>query len=272
MLSLLLALTSTVIVFSITGAGGWSYFWAILAFILVQVSVALILRKRLTGVNLEIQEVIVEGQKRLQHKMNQMQQRPQGNPQMMQKILEKDRDAFLAEAIEKTALLEPFFKWNMMLKKQVTTMKMQLNYQMQNWKDVDELMPKALMMDPNAVAMKMARQYKNKDMDGLEKTFKKYSKSLRFKGAQAILIYAVYSWCLIKKGDPDAALKVLVEGKAKTGSEVLKKNWEALANNKPKMFSNAGLGDQWYMLGLEQPKMPKQQRQRMSQAKSGRPF
>ena len=37
------------------------------------------------------------------------------------------------------------------------------------------------------------------------------------------------------------------------------KNWEALANNKYKSFSNAGIGEMWYALGLEEMKMPKQQ-------------
>ena len=38
-------------------------------------------------------------------------------------------------------------------------------------------------------------------------------------------------------------------------------NWEALANDKAKSFSNTGLGELWYAMGLEEMKMPKVRQQ-----------
>ena len=40
--------------------------------------------------------------------------------------------------------------------------------------------------------------------------------------------------------------------------EVLNANWERLANDKVKNFSNAALGEMWYMLYLEEPKVKTQ--------------
>jgi hypothetical protein len=57
------------------------------------------------------------------------------------------------------------------------------------------------------------------------------------------------------------AVKVKLKKKDKETSdnEVIVKNWELLVNNKAKHFSNSLLGEQWYSLMLEEPKMPKQQ-------------
>ncbi len=103
--------------------------------------------------------------------------------------------------------------------------------------------------------MKMTRQYKNND-PGIDKTFK--SKSRKFKGDNGVLLYSLYAWVLLKKGDKDAAFEVLTKAQAKTDNEVILRNWEFLANDKEKSFSNAGLGDEWYSLRLENMKNPKQ--------------
>jgi hypothetical protein len=110
-------------------------------------------------------------------------------------------------------------------------------------------------MEPLTVAMKMARQYKNDD-PALDKTFK--SKIRKFKGDSGVILYALYSWCLLKRKDKEGAFEVLTKAKEKTDNEVILRNWEMLANDKEKSFSNAGLGDEWYSLRLENPKAPKQ--------------
>ena len=60
------------------------------------------------------------------------------------------------------------------------------------------------------------------------------------------------------------ALLVLLSGcagKKKTDDPVLAQNWEHLANKRLNRFSNAGLGDMWYALGLETPAPVRQQQQ-----------
>ena len=60
----------------------------------------------------------------------------------------------------------------------------------------------------------------------------------------------------------DAAFKALIRALEKSDNEVLKANREQLANNRLAHFSNAGLGEQWYALRLEEPRYS-QPRQRM---------
>jgi hypothetical protein len=188
------------------------------------------------------------------------QRKPQGGIKQMQKILEKDQAVFIKEALETVEMLEPYCKWNFLISRQMNAMRMQFNFQLKNFDEVDAILNKALYTEPMAVAMKMTRQYHNEDPK-LEKTFLKYKK--KFKGEQATLIYALYTWILVKRNDIDSALKILSSAKDETGNEVLEQNWKNLANNKVKKFSNAGLGEQWYALYLEEPKQPKARQQRV---------
>ena len=81
------------------------------------------------------------------------------------------------------------------------------------------------------------------------------------------LLYAVYSWILVKTGEIEEAIKVLQKGKKVSENDTIIKNWENLVNGKIKKFSNAGIGDQWYSLYLEEPKTqkPKQKVMRRQQ-------
>ena len=237
----------------------WNTVFALLATIAVQVSLGLIFRKKITSVTNAIQQIIMEGQQRVQRKANMFQQKPAGGIKHMQKLLEKDQHVSLRKALELTSELQPWFKWSLLLNKQVSTMRMQFNYQLGEYKEVDKLLPNCFYMEPLAVAMKMARQYKNDDPK-LEKTFK--SKIKKFKGDKGVLLYALYTWALIKRGETEKAFEILTTAKEKCDNEVIYKNWEALANGKIKQFSNAGLGDEWYSLKLENPKMPKQKMQK----------
>ena len=233
----------------------WNVFFGILAFIVVQLGAGLFFRKKVNAVTEEIQRTILEGQERISRKANMFQQRPAGGVKHMQKLLEKDQHASLREAIELINKLNPYFPWSLLLKKQANTMRMQFYYQLGEFKKVDELLPGSLFFEAITVAMKMARQYKNND-PGVDKTFK--SKIKKFKGDKGVILYALYSWILLKRGDKDAAFEVLTKAKEKTDNEVILRNWEMLANDKTKSFSNAGLGDEWYSLRLETPKTPKQ--------------
>ena len=237
----------------------WISIFAVVASIVVQVVIGLIFRKKVTGVTNEIQSVIMEGQQKLQRKINMFQNKPAGGYKHMQKLLEKDQEVFLRDALSLISKLNPFFLWVPMLSKQANTMRMQFHYQLGEMDKVDELLPKCLYMDPLTVGMKMAREYKNDDPK-LEKTFK--SKIKKFKGDQSAILYGIYSWILVKKGNKDKAFEVLTEAKNKTDNETIQRNWDALANDKVKQFSNAGFGEEWYSLKLEQPKAPKQKMQK----------
>ena len=98
-----------------------------------------------------------------------------------------------------------------------------------------------------------------------EKTFKK--KIRRYKTDNATLLYALYSWILVKTDESEEAIKVLLKGKKVTDNDTITRNWENLVNGRIKKFSNAGIGDEWYSLYLEEPKIqkPKQKVMRRQQ-------
>ncbi|NOY75492.1 MAG: hypothetical protein GXP32_06840, partial [Kiritimatiellaeota bacterium] len=204
----------------------WCVIFGALTVLASQLIFGLFFRKKINAVTEAIQQVIAEGQQKIQRKANMFQTKPAGGIKHMQKLLEKDQEKSIREALELTKRMEPLWKWSLLLKKQTDTMRMQFHYQLGEFKEVDALLPNCLFMEPLAMAMKMARQYKNND-PALEKTFK--SKKRKFKGDDGVIIHALYSWILLKRGDADSALKVLTDAKEWTSDETILKNWEALA-------------------------------------------
>jgi hypothetical protein len=170
----------------------------------------------------------------------------------VQKTLEKDQNDAIHEALNTTHQIDRYFKWNFLLKQQITTMRMMFYYQMKDFKKVDELMPDCMFLDPRASAFKLARMYKRK-AEGIDKFFAKKCK--RLKGENAALLYGLYSWILVKNDEADKALKLLTDARKKIDHPTIIENREKLANGKVKQFSNSGLGELWYSLHLEEPKI-----------------
>jgi len=235
-------------------AVAWTLTWSILAFLVFQITVGLLIRKKIISISKEIQNVLTDGQKKLSRMVQNFQRKPLGSSSLMQKTLEKEQNIFIKSALDTVCRLEPYCKWNFMIRKQMNSMKMQFNYQLKNFEEVDKILDKCLYSDPLAVAMKMARMHVNGD-PSLDKFFTKKVK--KFKGEPGAILYGTYSWILVKRGEIDAAIKILSVGKTATGNEVLEQNWMQLANGKAKKFSNAGFGEQWYALYLEEPKQVK---------------
>jgi len=231
----------------------WSVTFGLTASVVVQVLFGLYFKRKINAVMEAIQAAILEGQERVNRKADMFQLKPAGGIKHMQKLLEREQQASIRRAVELTGDLEPWFKWSPLLKKQVSTMRMQFHYQMEEYDKVDELLPSCLFMDPLTVAMKMARMYKTDAPPAKIAKFYK-SKTKRFKDDRSALVHALYTWILLKRGETDKAFEILTRLKDKTSNETLSRNWEALANGKPKSFSNAGLGEEWYALRLENPK------------------
>jgi tetratricopeptide (TPR) repeat protein len=129
------------------------------------------------------------------------------------------------------------------------------------YRKCDQLMDKALFVDPTMYAMKMARMYMlGKPSEEIGKVYDKGRRRLRYN--QNVLIAAAWTWILVQRGEIDEAFKALNEALKNSDNETLKANREALANNRIAHFSNTNIGDTWWALGLEEPKV-KMQRQRM---------
>jgi hypothetical protein len=278
MFSLLIsaAVTITVIIAcNATGIKtGTTVFFGITGFLASYYLTGWLVRKRVKAVQTELENVIQGGQLRIRRKIQQLQTKPGISVKLIQRQVESDQKVVFKEALAFTGRLEPFKKWNLLMGRQIDTMRLQFLYQLKEFEQVDELLAlRGLFRGPMltesiTVAMKMARQYKNGDMEGAEKIFRRRIKWYR--GDRGTLLYGLMAWIWVKQGAEDKARELLQKAKETTGDETLALNWERLCNNKAKNFSNEGLGEEWYSLHLENPPTPKQQRPRAKMPKGRR--
>ncbi len=255
MITTILGVITAGLVYWITGrdlGGVWGIVCGVAAAMIFQVIAMLVLRRLAGRINNQIQSDMMLAQQRLQRKMQQFQQRPVGSPKVMQQMLEKEQSAALRKALKDSNQLRKFFLWSPMMKKQLATMQMSLHYQLKEFDKADALMKDALLFDARSVAMKLARMYVLKD-PGLERFFTK--KCRKFKGEDAAFLCSIYAWMQLKLGNQDKALAALVQAKSTSDNRVVLENWEKLVNGKARHFSNAGFGDAWYSLYLEEPKV-----------------
>ena len=240
---------------------GWSTFFGVLTFGIVQALGGYLVQKKVKAAMTAVQAILVAGQKRMQAKVARWQTRPPGSIQAAQAEMMRDQKAFVKEALDATETLHRFDLWVPLMKRQIATAQFQLHWMVKDFKEVDALMPKAIFMEPMMSAMKLARlQMLNAPIEEITKVYTKAVRRLRYN--QNVLLAATYSWILVKRGDVDGAFKSLNHALEKSDDAVLKANREHLANNRMAHFTNAGLGEQWYALHLEEPKYS-QPRQRM---------
>jgi hypothetical protein len=232
----------------------WSILLAFLLGLAIQISATLLIRRKITALMNGIQARISERTITLRRKYEQLASRG-GNVRFLMDQARKDQDAMLVEALESSRKMDPYGKWSIMLDRQINAIRVQFLFQLKRYEEVDALLPKTLLGDPVLCCMKMCRQYQRGELDALEKTYNKYRKKFK---RESVLIYATYSWMLLRKKMNDKALQVLVDGKTKTEDDTLAQNWEYVANGKVGSFSNANFGEPWYALMLEEPKQPKQ--------------
>lgn len=233
----------------------WGVLIGIAVLLAVQLGIGLFIRRRVGKVNAAIQADMQAMQTKLQKKLSQLQSRPGASQKMLQSILEKDQTAAVHQALTMLDGLDKYNWWSPLLSRQINTMRMMFHYQIREFDAVDRLLPKCFFMAPASCAMKLARMYRKND-PGLDKFARKKLKIAR--GDAGALLYALYSWILVKRGEIPEAIKVLNDSRRRCDHEVLRTNWERLANNKVKNFSNSGFGEMWYMLYLEEPKIKTQ--------------
>ena len=240
------------------GMGAWGVVLSVISGIGIYVGAMFLIRRRVTAVMAGIQARITERNNVLMRKYQQLGSRG-GNAKWLMDQARKEQNVVLSEAFDATSRMEPYCKWSLLLDWQINAIRVQFLYQLRKFEEVDRILPKTIMADPILCCMKMCRQYQRGEEAGLEKTYNKYRKKFKY---DATIIYATYAWMLLRKKQTDKARQVLLDGKTATENEVLEKNWEHLANDKPSHFSNSGLGESWYALLLEEPKQPKQRVQR----------
>ncbi len=258
MLSLIIAITTGLLLWLPLFLAGHPWLGGILgavAFLAVSASLAFYVKKKMElGFRL-VQEQLASIQQKTLAKAKQMQLKGMNDPKAMQALLEKDFHGGVRKAIAMMGELRPLYKWNFLVERQVNAMCAQLHYQIQEFEAADKCLAKCLMLDPMIFGMALVRAYQLGDLKKAEKLFKKGTG--RFKDDKGAILYATWSWCLVQKDRTQEAMELLAKVKDKCNNEVIKQNWEHLANNRAAKFSNAGLGDAWYALQLEQPKQMK---------------
>jgi len=266
MFSLIIALTAgaatgLTLFFTDVFGYGWSIFFGVLGFGAVQLAIGMTLQKKVKAAMKAVENSLLEGQKAVQAKTLRWQTRPPGSVQEAQNELARDQRRFVAEALALTEPLHRFDNWVPMMKRQIATAQFQLYWMIKEYQKCDRLMDRVLFVEPTMYAMKMARWYTlGKPLDEIRKVYEKGSKRLRYN--QNVLLAAAWTWILVQRGEVDEAFKALNEALRNSDNETLKANREALANNRVAHFSNTNIGDTWWALGLEEPKI-KMQRQRM---------
>lgn len=234
------------------GSVGWAITLGVVGFAVPAAALSFWLRKRLERIFTEVQTGIQHEQEQIQRQVLRMQNKVSGSTKGLQQQMEKKQAEGIRRALQDLDRAKPLFKWNFLARRQVNTLKAQLYYQIKDFEKADEFLKDSIALDPMTVAIRMARNYKHGNMEAVEKDFKKHSR--RFKYDKGTLLYALYSWILVKENRIDEAVELLAKAKEETEDETLAANWEHLANGRTKRFSNAGLGEQWYALHLETPK------------------
>lgn len=261
LIAVAVALGGFALAFFALGLGlGWSITIGVLGFVAFQLAFGLVVKKRISAVMEQVQLIMADGQKKLQAKMQRWQLRPPGSIQAAQREIEADTRVFVKDAIAATEGLAKYRLWVPMIDRQMATAQVQLNWMIKDFGKVDELMPKVLLLDPTMSAIKLARmQMLDRPVEEMRKVYERGVRRLRYN--QNVLLAGCWSWILVKRGLVDDAFKALAEALKNSDDATLKANHEHLMNNRVAHFSNSGLGDQWYSLQLEEPRM-RQQRQR----------
>jgi tetratricopeptide (TPR) repeat protein len=242
---------------------GWGVICGVAGFMATQLAAGLLLRGAIKRRQDRIQTIMQTAQQRINKQLNLFQIRPPSGMRAAQQTLEKLQNDAAKQALAATEDFRSLYLWNLMLKRQIAAMKGQLYYQLREFKKAQESMEHAMIMDPQSTAIRMALFYRDGDRR-LDKFYS--SKSRRFKSDDAAFVASVYAWIKLKQGDAEAARQALTAARKNSDHPVLLENHSKLMNGKEKQFSNAGFGDLWYALYLEEPKV-KPQRQRQ-----GRPF
>ena len=235
--------------------------WGVVPFFAANALAGYLIRRKVKAAMDQVQAVMVAGQKRMQAKVARWQMRPPGSIQAAQAEMAHDQREFVKEALAETEPLHRFEPWVPLMGRQIATAQLQLHWMIKEYAKVDELMPKALFVDPTMSAIRIARMHMlNRPSEEIGKVYEKAVRRLRYN--QNVLLAAAYSWILVKRGEIDAAFQALNRALEKSDNETLKANRDHLANNRVAHFTNTAIGDQWFALQLEEPRMH-QQRQRM---------
>ncbi len=236
----------------------WGTVWGIICgfavLLTAQFTAGLIVRKKVGALQQQMQQQLTLGQAKVERKLTMMQQRGSGDIKAARQMLEKEQNILITEALKYCDRFDAYNKWSPMLPRQINTMRFAFYFQMKNFKAADAISSKCMFFDAHSISMQLVRLYKN-SAPNLDKFFR--SKVRRLRGDNMVLPYCTYAWILLHSGREEEAVKLMVEAHGKSTHPVITENWERLVNGKVKQFNLSGLGEMWYSLYLEEPKIQK---------------
>lgn len=238
----------------------WATVYGVAAFLLIQLAIGLLIRFRMKKYQQSLQAVMAEAQGKINRQMTIYERRPPSSMREAQETVNRIQMEASRRMLEILDRCQKLTWWNFLLGKQLNAMRVQLYFQLREFKKVDELLPKALLLDQQSLAIQLVRFYRNNDAK-LDKFYQR--KCARRKGDDVAFLACVYAWIKLKQDDAAAALAALVGAKSRSDHPVLLENCEKLQNSRVKSFSNAAFGDPWYSLLLEEPKVKAQRQARM---------
>ncbi|MCQ2378687.1 MAG: hypothetical protein MJ016_05690 [Victivallaceae bacterium] len=240
--------------------GAWSVFYAAALFFIVQLLIGLTIRSRMKKKQNDIQSVMAAAQEKINRQMMLFQRRPPSSMREAQEQLAKMQNDAARKVLTILDECNRYTWWNWMLARQLNAMRVQLYFQLREFKKVDALLPKALVVDQQTMAIKLVRLYRNDD-PALDRFYEK--KCAKTKNEAAAYLASVYAWIKLKENEVSKATQALIAARRKSDNPVLLENCDRLVNGKIRQFSNAQFGDAWYALMLEEPKAKVQRQQRM---------
>lgn len=106
---------------------------SIVSFLASYYLIVFLVRKKITAVQGELQDIMKTGQERIGRKVQQAQMKPGANVKLLQRQIEGDQKLIYKEALHFTDRLEPFKKWNFLMGRQIATMRLQFLYQLKEF-------------------------------------------------------------------------------------------------------------------------------------------
>ena len=101
---------------------GWSIFFGVLGYVVVQLTVSLILRQKMKGIQNNLQAVMQGTQKNIERKQQMFIHQRNMNLTMQRMQMEAEQKKGLEAALAVCDQYKPLFRWSPFVKKQVITM------------------------------------------------------------------------------------------------------------------------------------------------------
>ena len=122
----------------------WGIVCGIGGYMLTQIVISLILRRKINALQAEIQNQMTADKERIGRQLSAFQQRQPGNLNGLKQLADRLQTEVSRKLLESTERFKVFYLWSPLLSRQINAMKVQLHYQLKDYAEVDKLLPKTI--------------------------------------------------------------------------------------------------------------------------------